>query len=380
MSGYVLVTVSFFFLFITILPLSNGNIKISSQQLLIGLNKNQTVKIEVTDFNNSNAKLQFIVQHMDIIRIRPSTITLEPFNKTYELVIEATSAGHSEVTTIVNASHVDLTDVYFVANVCKSQIVDILSKICGWIYILSWGSAFYPQIYSNFKRKSVVGLSFDYLGLNLIGYLSFGVFISGLYFVPDLQQEYFERYPRGLIPVKENDVVYNLHGTMAIIFTIFQCVIYERGTQIISTTAKILISALGGFYVICCILLSLHILQWLNFVYYCSYVKLAITILKYIPQAYMNYKRKSTHGWSIGLVLLDLNGGVFSLLQMILDSYNYDDWVSIFGNPTKFGLGIFNIVIHSFFIVQHYCLYKHPPLDPTKEYNVSFLPKTNAKV
>lgn len=39
-------------------------------------------------------------------------------------------------------------------------------------------------------------------------------------------------------------------------------------------------------------------------------------------QAYMNYKRKSTVGWSIGNVLLDFTGGVLSILQMILQSYN----------------------------------------------------------
>lgn len=36
----------------------------------------------------------------------------------------------------------------------------------------------------------------------------------------------------------------------------------------------------------------------------------------------MNYRRKSTEGWSIGNVLLDATGGSFSLLQMFLLAYN----------------------------------------------------------
>ena len=40
-------------------------------------------------------------------------------------------------------------------------------------------------------------------------------------------------------------------------------------------------------------------------------------------KVYMNYKRKSTVGWSIGNVLLDFAGGALSILQMILISYNY---------------------------------------------------------
>lgn len=96
----------------------------------------------------------------------------------------------------------------------------------------------------------------------------------------------------------------------------------------------------------------------LNVVLYLSYVKLAITIIKYSPQAYMNYKRQATTGWSIHNILLDFTGGLFSIAQMFLISYNYDDWLSIFGNFTKFGLGLISIFFDIIFIVQHYILYK----------------------
>ena len=36
----------------------------------------------------------------------------------------------------------------------------------------------------------------------------------------------------------------------------------------------------------------------------------------------MNYRRKSTEGWSIGNILLDFTGGSFSILQMFLLAYN----------------------------------------------------------
>lgn len=42
-------------------------------------------------------------------------------------------------------------------------------------------------------------------------------------------------------------------------------------------------------------------------------------------QAWMNFRRKSTEGWSIGNVLLDFTGGSFSLLQMFMLSYNYGE-------------------------------------------------------
>ena len=36
----------------------------------------------------------------------------------------------------------------------------------------------------------------------------------------------------------------------------------------------------------------------------------------------MNFKNKSTVGWHIGNVLLDLTGGIFSFLQMFVDALN----------------------------------------------------------
>ena len=35
-----------------------------------------------------------------------------------------------------------------------------------------------------------------------------------------------------------------------------------------------------------------------------------------------------------------------------------DDWGSIFGDPTKFGLGFFSILFDVLFMVQHYVLYR----------------------
>lgn len=45
--------------------------------------------------------------------------------------------------------------------------------------------------------------------------------------------------------------------------------------------------------------------------------------LFFTPQVYMNYTRKSTIGWSIGNVLLDFTGGILSMLQMMLNAFNY---------------------------------------------------------
>ena len=80
--------------------------------------------------------------------------------------------------------------------------------------------------------------------------------------------------------------------------------------------------------------------------------------MKYIPQAWANYRRKSTVGWSINQVLLDLIGGVLSIAQLVIDSSLQSDWSGITGNPVKLGLANVSIIFDVIFMVQHFILYK----------------------
>ena len=59
-------------------------------------------------------------------------------------------------------------------------------------------------------------------------------------------------------------------------------------------------------------------------------------------QAYFNYRRKSTVGWSIGNVLLDFTGGTLDILQMILQASNVNNWSAFYGNPVK--VVVFNYI------------------------------------
>lgn len=90
-----------------------------------------------------------------------------------------------------------------------------------------------------------------------------------------------------------------------------------------------------------------------------SYIKLLVTIVKYIPQVWLNYENKSTIGWSIETCLLDLAGGVFSMVQLVLDSSLQGDWSGVTGNPVKLLLGNVTIFFDAIFCIQHYVLYRH---------------------
>lgn len=44
-------------------------------------------------------------------------------------------------------------------------------------------------------------------------------------------------------------------------------------------------------------------------------------LLRYLPQMWLNHKRRSTAGWNVSNALTDMSGGLFSLSQQILDAY-----------------------------------------------------------
>jgi cystinosin len=91
-------------------------------------------------------------------------------------------------------------------------------------------------------------------------------------------------------------------------------------------------------------------------------VKLLLTVFKYAPQAWSNYKRKSTLGWAIGGITLDVIGGVLSLVQLVIDAASQADWSGLTGNPVKFGLANISLFFDVIFMVQHFVLYG--PVEP----------------
>lgn len=81
----------------------------------------------------------------------------------------------------------------------------------------------------------------------------------------------------------------------------------------------------------------------LGFLYVLGSIKIMVTIGKYVPQALLNQTRKSTVGWNVYNVILDLTGGILSLLQLIGDCADMNDWSGITGNPAKIMLALVTI-------------------------------------
>ncbi|CAG8549916.1 1842_t:CDS:2 [Acaulospora colombiana] len=119
----------------------------------------------------------------------------------------------------------------------------------------------------------------------------------------------------------------------------------------------ILVSILGATSLSVSVQLGVN--QWIDLLYFLSYVKLGLSFIKYLPQIYLNFERKSTVGWSIHNILLDFTGGLLSTVQLVLDAYSTNNWDGILGDPVKLGLGFLSIAFDLIFMFQHYILYRN---------------------
>lgn len=237
---------------------------------------------------------------------------------------------------------------------------------CGWIYTVSWSLSFWPQPILNWKRKSTHGLVIDFPLLNVVGFVSYTIATACFLYSPAIRDQYAARH-HGLEPtVRFNDLVFGAHAVVLVVLTYTQFYPGLWGFPI-SERQRASKPVLGLCYacltalLVTLVLIWSRVMAWIDVVYVLGYIKLAVTFVKYIPQAFVNFKRKSTAGWSIHQILFDVTGGVLSMVQLVIDASFQDDWSGITGNPLKLGLSVVSTAFDLLFMVQHYILYR--PVD-----------------
>ncbi|KAK7706652.1 hypothetical protein SLS64_007483 [Diaporthe eres] len=241
-------------------------------------------------------------------------------------------------------------------------------RLLGWTYMVCWAGSFYPQPILNIRRKTTLGFSIDFAFLNILGMASYAIYNIALYSWPTVRREYAERYPSHPEPtVQLNDIVYASHGAIlaAIIYSQFYPALWGftpiKGLRLSRV-------GLGLFW--CCnaaiLLAVLAVLvkpdstswSWLDVIFVLGNVKSFLTLVKYAPQAVLNFQRKSTVGMSILQFSLDLTGGILSLAQLFLDSASSGNWAAVSSNPAKFVLGNITVLFDLVFFYQHMVLYR----------------------
>ncbi|TID26417.1 L-cystine transporter-like protein [Venturia nashicola] len=251
-----------------------------------------------------------------------------------------------------------------------------MSRLFGWIYFLAWSLSFYPQPVLNWRRKSTQGLAIDFPTLNVLGFISYTISTAAFLYSPVVQSQYAYRHP--LSPettVRFNDFVFAAHGAVLCVITYSQFFPSIWGFKVGARqrASRVVLGIFWGS--ILAIFLTIILVRtsgkeggndpsgwaWIDVIYSFGYVKLICTVVKYCPQVYVNYKRKSTEGWSINQILLDFTGGVLSLAQLLIDSALQADWSGLTGNPVKLGLSNVSMIFDIIFITQHYILYRDRP-------------------
>ncbi len=222
----------------------------------------------------------------------------------------------------------------------------------------------------NHRRRSTIGLSPDFQILNVFGFIAYSIYNASLLYWPAVRLEYQWRNLVEENLVQVNDLVFALHAATLTSITIIQIGYYDwrHGKQLPHISIYLFL-----FFSLLAISVYSWLIYWsdqrnrhnapwtwLDLVQLLGYLKLIITAIKYLPQAWANCRNQSTDGWSIENVLLDFTGGFLSMVQLLMDCVATGDWIGIVDAPGKFGLSILSMSYDIFFMVQHYILYTTP--------------------
>eukprot|EP00357_Protocruzia_adherens_P008667 CAMPEP_0114986736 /NCGR_PEP_ID=MMETSP0216-20121206/8593_1 /TAXON_ID=223996 /ORGANISM="Protocruzia adherens, Strain Boccale" /LENGTH=277 /DNA_ID=CAMNT_0002349207 /DNA_START=31 /DNA_END=864 /DNA_ORIENTATION=+ len=235
-----------------------------------------------------------------------------------------------------------------------SAFLSGLSTAVGWIYFTAWSVSFYGQAWENYTRKSCKGFNLDFAVYNFLGFSCYAVYSQVGYLDSGL----------GTGQVQIQDLVFAYHALLLTIVQLSQTLIYPRGGQKVSKTCWIMCACLVVAIGIVAIITNVtHTYDNIHFntISFMGYVKIWISLIKYMPQAWYNYRRQSTVGWNIFNIMMDFTGGFFSFMQIVIDSGNSGNW-DIFSsggalNIVKFSLSVISMVFDVLFMIQHYALY-----------------------
>lgn len=183
-----------------------------SLDLYIGDNDTITVSLSNTTFDQdkiirffyddkSNSSQNFIEPLSDIV-FGNSTHD----KQTSQVSIIAQHEGHLVLTVKESNFNASQNNDFILIDIGRYRLLNIFTIVVGWIYFAAWSVSFYPQIYTNWRRKSVVGLNFDFLMLNILGHSCYSVYNVLFFWSHDVQNEYRENNPHSVIPVLLNDV------------------------------------------------------------------------------------------------------------------------------------------------------------------------------
>lgn len=208
----------------------------------------------------------------------------------------------------------------------------------GITYFLAWSLSFYPQLLLNYRRKRTDGLSSDFVYLNPLGFLALSIWNFGMLYSPLARSQYANRHDGNIPQVAIADLAFSGHAFVLAAIALGQVWYYrkrtltaleddklairgdgerepllsserERGKKkdtiqdpaIPSLPCQIGLGIMFLFAIIIAILVKTgtYNLEYLDWLYAVSMIKLAVSAVKYAPQIIVNYKLKEVEGMAI---------------------------------------------------------------------------------
>lgn len=221
----------------------------------------------------------------------------------------------------------------------------------GWIYFFAWSATFWPQVLLIFRRRTTAGLSTDFVAINMVGFISYAIFTFSSYTIPAIQESYLKH--TGFPPqVDVADVLFASHGAIMCIVLVGQLFLFPPR---IAPKWYVIVCA---FFVQCAVVIGLvlallGLVDWYAYLNSAGMVKVGASLVKHFPQVWLNRSRGSTVGWSFTMVLLDVVGGTFSMLQQAVRSVRLNSLAPFTSNLAKTFLAVESLLFDLYFIVQH---------------------------
>jgi cystinosin len=156
------------------------------------------------------------------------------------------------------------------------KVLVVIAEVVGWGYFLSWTVSFYPQLYENCRRKSVVGFSFDMVAYFMLSYITYLIYNAVVFFDEDIEREIVGQSHQSN-PVKLTDFVFALVAFICTALQCLQCFLLERGSQKMHVSTWVICSLVLATLGLLSVIAALKFVSWVLVLQYCGYVKLAVS-------------------------------------------------------------------------------------------------------
>ena len=172
-----------------------------------------------------------------------------------------------------------------------------ISSMIGYTYFIAWTVCFYPQIVTNYQLKSIDGLSTDSIVCGVLKNLFYTIYTASFFSNNVIRNEYKVRNgPDADITVMSNDVAYGVHALFLTLVLLGQ-ILYYKGFAMSNFCKFIVVGmTVSALVYILCIMLDVSGTSWIDLLYLLATFNLLLTTMQYMPQIWLNYKRKSTQG------------------------------------------------------------------------------------